>query len=54
MLKAELQKMEDAPLHDEYYNGVPLLLKSYDKHRWREKLIDVRWLHTNEDLTYRK
>jgi len=23
-----MQKMEDAPLHDEYYNGVYLLLKS--------------------------
>jgi hypothetical protein len=30
--------MGDAGLHDEYYNGVHLLLKSYDKHRWREKV----------------
>jgi hypothetical protein len=28
--------------HGEYYNGVHFLLKSYDKHRWREQLIDVR------------
>jgi hypothetical protein len=31
-----------------------LLLKSYDRHRWREQLIDVRWLHKNEDLAHRK
>jgi hypothetical protein len=37
-LKREMQKMEDAPLHDEYYNGVHLLLKTYDKQRWREEL----------------
>jgi hypothetical protein len=49
-----MKKMEVAPLHEEYYNGDHLLLKSNEKCRWREQLIDIRWLHTNEDKTYRE